>query len=113
MLGLWFRETATRVFNTCRVPRMGCDHLTPVPSSRTPESRTVVVLVFDWFYAVEVAGPTGDPLPVEVIERRLRQVAQDARARRRRGEEAVPVGILSSDHRDNWSKVLICAVTYD
>lgn len=62
-------------------------------------------MVNDWIYAVEVYDENRKPYSVDDIEQRLRSVVQDATQRKKAGEKAVPVGVLSSDHRDRWTEV--------
>lgn len=62
-------------------------------------------MVNDWTYAVEAYDENRSLLSVDIIEQRLRSVVQDATRRLQSDEKAVPVGILSADHRDRWTKV--------
>ena len=62
-------------------------------------------MVNDWTFAVEVYNENRKLLSVDIIEQRLRSVVQDATRRIQAGEEVVPVGILSADHRDRWTEV--------
>jgi hypothetical protein len=88
-----------------------------IPSLSLDEPQKVLVMVYDWFYIIDVyhsAPPSTVPdhsnlMPlvddVGVLEERLRAVVVDAQGRRQRGERAVPVGVLSADNRDVWAKV--------
>ncbi|KAI0787668.1 acyltransferase ChoActase/COT/CPT [Fomes fomentarius] len=102
--GLWFRHAALQFYNTCRIPRHGCDCFAAVPSPTDPSSRKLLVMVADWTYAVEVIGSDGTPLTPPVIEQRLRAVVNDAQRRLANGEHAVPISVLTTDERDNWAK---------
>jgi hypothetical protein len=62
-------------------------------------------MVNDWIYSVEVYDENRTLYSVDDIEQRLRSVVQDATRRKQTGEKVVPVGILSSDHRDCWAEV--------
>jgi carnitine O-acetyltransferase len=62
-------------------------------------------MVNDWIYAVAVYDENRNLYSVDDIEQRLRSVVQDATQRKQAGEKAVPVGILSSGHRDRWTEV--------
>jgi len=62
-------------------------------------------MVNDWAYAIEAYDENRQLLSVDTIEQHLRSVVQDATQRIQAGEEAVPVGILSADHRDRWTEV--------
>ena len=103
--GLWFHDTAGRIFNTCRIPQPHCDSLSPQPPPNVPNARKILVMANDWIYAVEVYDENRKLLSVDNIEQRVRCVVQDATRRRQVGEKVVPVGILSSDHRDRWTEV--------
>lgn len=103
--GLWIHETAGKVFNTCRIPQPHCDSLSPQPPPNVPNARKIIVMVNDWIYAVEVYDENRKSYSVDDIEQRLRSVVQDATRRKQVGEMAVPVGVLSSDHRDRWTEV--------
>ncbi|KAF8501679.1 carnitine acetyltransferase [Russula emetica] len=104
--GLWIHETAGKVFNTCRIPQPHCDSLSPQPLPNVPNARKILVMVNDWIYAVEVYDENRKLHSVDDIEQRLRSVVQDATRRKQVGEKVVPVGILSSDHRDRWTENL-------
>ncbi|KAH9983330.1 acyltransferase ChoActase/COT/CPT [Russula compacta] len=78
--GLWFQETVAKIFNTF-----------PQPLPDVSNARKILVMVNDWTYAVE---------------QRLRCVVQDVTRRIQAGEEAVPIGMLSADHRDHWTENL-------
>jgi hypothetical protein len=62
-------------------------------------------MVNDWIYAVEAYDENRALLSAEIIEQRLRSVVHDVIRRVEAGEEPVPIGILSADHRDHWTKV--------
>ena len=103
--GLWFQEAAANIFNTCRIPQPNCDSLSPQPPPHVPNSRKLLVMVNDWTYAIEAYDENRSLLSVDIIEQRLRSVVQDATRRIQSDEKAVPVGVLSADHRDRWAKV--------
>ena len=98
------------MFNIARIPEPLCDTLSGYPNTPTRASRSILVMVHDWCYSVVVYDPpVGDSppklsLPGE-IEARLRAVVLDVEMRLQNGEKAVPIGVLSADNRDRWSKV--------
>ncbi|KAI0069154.1 acyltransferase ChoActase/COT/CPT [Artomyces pyxidatus] len=104
--GIWFRENVAKMFYTCRIPQIGCDALSPQPSPSELSARKILVMVHDWFYAIEVYNEDLTAIGAPEIERRLRRVAWDAAQRLKFGEQAFPVGLLSSDDRDSWAKNL-------
>src|SRR6266403_1733952 len=103
--GLWLHETVGKIFNTCRIPQPHCDSLSPQPPPNVSNTRKILIMVNDWTYAVEVYDENRKLLSVDDIEQRVRCVIQDATRRSLAGEKAVPVGVLSSDHRDRWTEV--------
>ncbi len=58
-------------------------------------------MVHGWFYTLHVSG-----LPADSIARGLEGIIRDADSRIRSGAKATPVGVLSSDNRDNWASNL-------
>ncbi|KAL0955000.1 hypothetical protein HGRIS_003925 [Hohenbuehelia grisea] len=121
--GIWLRENVARMFNIARVPRPNCDELSTPPKSDTLASRSILVMASNWFYLVPVYEVEPQPVPETVptedsskprltrisarqLERRIAAVVRDVQSRKSLGEIAVPVGILSADHRDTWAKNL-------
>ena len=98
------------MFNIARIPEPLCDTLSGYPNTPTRASRSILVMVHDWCYSVVVyEPPVGDSppklsLPGE-IEVRLRAVVLDVEMRLQNNERAVPIGVLSADNRDRWTKV--------
>ncbi|KAG9007905.1 hypothetical protein FRB94_013852 [Tulasnella sp. JGI-2019a] len=102
--GLWFRRWALSLFNIARIPLPGCDALSQPPSSSTVDTRSITVMCKDWLYTVEVQDRDQNCVNVNELEKRLWEVVEDVRAREKRGEKAVAVGILTADERDLWAK---------
>ncbi|KAF9052498.1 acyltransferase ChoActase/COT/CPT [Hymenopellis radicata] len=98
--GIWLRESTSKMFNVSRIPKPNCDILS-IPSPSHPASSSVVVMIHGWFYTLHVSG-----LSVDSIARGLEGIIHDADSRIRSGAKAVPVGVLSSDDRDNWASNL-------
>ena len=61
----------------------------------------------NWTYAVEVIDANGGIASPALLEQRLLAVVEDVQSRLARGERAVPVGVLTTDDRDQWAKVSI------
>jgi hypothetical protein len=89
--------------------------LSSPPAPPSLNARKILVIVYNWFYAVDAYEPPslcdmrqGEHRRVHAIhiEERLRAIVRDAEARLANGEKAVPVGVLSADQRDIWAKVL-------
>lgn len=100
------------MFNVCRIPETGRDRLT-VKHPSSPHFKKVVVMLHNWIYSIDVysdrTGPEGASpkhIGFPEIERRLREVVVDARDRMLFGDRPAPIGILTSDERDTWAKVL-------
>lgn len=88
------------MFNTSRIPQADCDVLSE-PSPSHPASSSVVVMVHGWFYSVPVSS-----LSPSAIANHLESIVHDADYRLSHGDKAVPLGILSADHRDTWTSNL-------
>ncbi|KAI0951280.1 hypothetical protein AcW1_008362 [Taiwanofungus camphoratus] len=104
--GIWLRETTAKMFNISRLPQPHCDAFSPPPYLAARDARTLLLLLHDWFYVVEVLDEDLKPHPPGDIERRIRAAVLDVEARLDRGEKAVPVGVLSADERDRWAQNL-------
>ncbi|KAH9917835.1 acyltransferase ChoActase/COT/CPT [Fomitopsis serialis] len=87
--GIWLRDVAAKMFNVSRLPHAN-----------------IVVLLHDWFYAIEVLDEDKRMLQPAEIERRLLAVVADADGRLKRGEVAPAVGVLTADDRDRWAENL-------
>lgn len=93
----WF---ANRVFGVTRIPHIPVDTLTHSPYPHP--SRDITVVANDHFYIMPVVdAASGDPLPAEQLEASLWAIADDAAAR---GLASDPVGVLSGDERDAWTR---------
>lgn len=92
----------SRLFNFSRIPLANSDAF----SRPARDARHATVLIDDFVYSIDVfeSDPTM-PLSPARIEANLAAVVEDARQRLENGEQPVPVGILSADDRDNWTKV--------
>jgi hypothetical protein len=81
----------------------------PIPSHSVGKPQRVLLMVYDWCYAIDVYPDTSSdhpkPVDVRIIEERIREAVGDAQRRRGTGETAIPVGVLTADHRDKWAEV--------
>lgn len=93
------------MFNIARLPRPGCDVFSSVPSMNSPAARTIICAIQDWFYAIDVIDENQRPISPKSLETRIVQVVADAGKRLEAGEQAVPISVLSADHRDTWAEV--------
>ena len=105
LLGIWFRYSTDRIFNVCRIPQPTCDTASLPPPASHLSARTLLVSVHDWFYAVDVVRDDHSPISPRELEVMLHEVVADVARRKRAGEAAVPISVLSADHRDRWTKV--------
>ncbi|KAL1123984.1 hypothetical protein AAG570_001754, partial [Ranatra chinensis] len=80
------------VFGTCRIPDIPLDAL-----RFHPKSGHIVVAHKNHFYRVQVMDDGGVPLPKEVIYTRLDDCVKASDGL------APPVGVLTTDSRDNWA----------
>ncbi len=86
------------LFNSCRVPGAEKDHyVTYEPLANTH----IVVLCRGHVYSLDVIAKDGTPLNIEALETAFEAVLADARSL---GENAHPIGILTSDLRDRWAE---------
>ncbi|KAF8638322.1 hypothetical protein AX17_002342 [Amanita inopinata Kibby_2008] len=111
--GIWLRGSTAKMFNMGRIPHPYCDVLSNAADPSTdPSARKVLLMLHNWFYAITVYHPPSTPsspprllLPSE-IEAQIRAVVSDVEQRLGSGERAIPIGILSADHRDRWTENL-------
>ncbi|THH07379.1 hypothetical protein EW145_g3423 [Phellinidium pouzarii] len=103
--GLWMRNSVPKIFNICRIPHENCDKLS-TPLSTSPYLNKVIVILHNWFYALDVCDSHGRGVNHRELERRIRDVVVDVDKRLASGEKAPAIGVLSSDERNNWAKNL-------
>ncbi|KAH8099965.1 acyltransferase ChoActase/COT/CPT [Cristinia sonorae] len=104
--GIWFRRTTSHIFNRSRLPRPSCDVFSTPPSASDRSSRTILLCVHDWFYAVDVLDDSFQPLPVRELEKRILGIVADVHRRLSEGASAVPISVLGADDRDQWASNL-------
>lgn len=102
---VWLNNSNRKMWNISRVPRPNCDALTTKPDLSSPDARSIVVLIHDFFYAIEVYDESLKPYAPATIERRLWSCVRDVEMRLESGERAKPIGILTTDDRDRWTEV--------
>ncbi|KAJ2777917.1 hypothetical protein H4R18_004900 [Coemansia javaensis] len=93
----------TRVFGMTRIPRMGCDELRQ--DRATVHARTVVVIVQDQLYSVEVYDSAGHRRLDGDLEAELQAVVADVGERAAHGDLDPAVTVLTAGHRDRWAAV--------
>ena len=103
--GIWFRTSTDRIFNVCRIPQPVCDTASLPPPHSDPSSKTLLLSVHDWFYALDVVRDDHNPISPRELEGMLQEVVADVAQRLEASEAAVPISVLSADHRDGWTKV--------
>lgn len=103
--GIWFRTSTDKIFNACRIPRPVCDEPAEVPPLSLPSARTLLLTVRDWFYILDVVDEHQSPVSPRELECMLHEVVEDVSQRLQQGETAVPISVLSADHRDRWTEV--------
>jgi hypothetical protein len=95
------------MFNMARIPKPICDILSKPPAPSQPDAQKIYIMIHGWCYAISVYHPGIQPtlLDVQEIETRIRSAVMDAQQRLAGGEKAVPIGALTADERDRWTKV--------
>ncbi|KAJ1954715.1 hypothetical protein GGI12_005730, partial [Dipsacomyces acuminosporus] len=89
------------IFGMTRIPRMGCDVLRQ--DKATKSSHSVLVIVEDQLYSLEVIDGAGHRKPDGDLETELQAIAADIIQRREAGELDPAVTVLTGGHRDRWS----------
>ena len=67
-------------------------------------------MIDDWFYTMDVFDASGKSLGPKRLYSQLASIVQDSE-RRKRMQDLIPVGILTSDERDTWA--LVSVITMD
>ncbi|KAJ6576609.1 acyltransferase ChoActase/COT/CPT [Mycena vulgaris] len=107
--GIWLRDSTSKIFNMARIPKPICDILSKPPLPTQPDAQKIFIMVHGWCYAIPVYNHLTSPptlLEVQELETRIRSVVVDARRRLAAGEKAVPIGALTADDRDRWTRNL-------
>ncbi|KAI8074138.1 acyltransferase ChoActase/COT/CPT [Gongronella butleri] len=89
------------VFSTTRIAASPADK---VVSQCPATAKHITVMYKDQIFSVDVIGPHGQVVPVATIAKQLQQLTQHVDSLPA-AERQLPVGLLTSDHRDTWSKV--------
>jgi len=89
-----------RLFGTSRIPAEGKDKM-----SYNPDSKHIVVLHRNHFFKMAVFSPEGNALPESQLLGNLKYIRllADGIMAGRIGRPGPPIGLLSSDNRDNWA----------
>ena len=89
------------MFHTCRIPQLHQDCVRMYDPSIHDNSHCIVSYK-GMFYAVDFVDPnTGDPLPLSILENRLKRVKDLVRQNHKTN---VKLGWLTSWDRDSWAK---------
>jgi hypothetical protein len=99
------------MFNVARLPQLQCDSFSLLPPDASPNARSIVVVVHDWFYAVEVLDSSCRLMTPRELERRLYAIVLDVNNRILQGEAGVPISVLTADSRDNWAAASLTFLT--
>jgi carnitine O-acetyltransferase len=86
------------LFNSCRVPGVEKDHYVTYDAL---SNRHIVVLCRGHVYCFDVIAEDGTPMSILALQTAFEAVLADARSL---GENAHPIGILTSDERDRWAE---------
>eukprot|EP00939_MAST-03C_sp_MAST-3C-sp1_P003288 g3288.t1 len=93
------------MFNACRVPRSGSDVYYMYPHD-APGSNTILVIYKRQFYICQIADRQGKLHSANILEAQLRALVDSANSGSGRGGDdsaALPLGILTTAHRDAWA----------
>ncbi|KAG5651360.1 hypothetical protein H0H81_008929 [Sphagnurus paluster] len=107
--GIWLRQSTSKMFNIGRLPAPLCDIVCSPPPADSPDARKLLLTIHNWFYAIPVYHQTNSPTDVpqlmspKEIAAQISAVVLDVEQRLTSGESAVPIGILTADHRDHWA----------
>ncbi|KAI0777148.1 acyltransferase ChoActase/COT/CPT [Irpex lacteus] len=104
--GVWFQTSTSKIWNTSRLPHKHCDTFSPLPPLTSPSARSITISIHSWLYSIEVLNPAHELVTPRELEKRLHAVVRDVDIRIRKGERAVPVGVLGTDGRDRWAENL-------
>lgn len=86
------------MFGVTRVPAPGCDY-----NVQHSSSKHIIVSARDQFFVVQVYDSlTGDRVPIKMIENQLWAVVEDVE--KNTADRQPPIGLLTGEHRDTWSK---------
>lgn len=102
---MWLQSTFRRMYNTARLPKPVCDVLSDIPPPDLPAARAILLSIHDLLYNVEVLDEQLRLLSANEIRSRVMSVIHDVAGRQDKGENAVPVCVLSADERDRWTEV--------
>ncbi|KAG0051586.1 hypothetical protein BGZ90_006725 [Linnemannia elongata] len=88
----------TQLIGMTRIPQAGCDRLvnTPFPSP----SKHIVLIIDDQFFKIDVVSKDNKRLLDGDMERQF----LDAIKQLEKVKASAPIGILTCDHRDAWTK---------
>jgi carnitine O-acetyltransferase len=84
----------SRLLSATRIPGEERDHV-----ERYPDSRHVVVIRENRFFALDALDKEARPYPVEELERRLQEIVDDVRT------PGAPVGALTTGNRRGWARM--------
>ncbi|KAJ2307618.1 hypothetical protein IWW55_000877 [Coemansia sp. RSA 2706] len=91
----------TCIFGMTRIPRMGCDQLRQ--DKTTMSSRTIILILKDQLYSVDVYDSAGHRKPNGDLESELHTIIADVVMRADQGELDPAIPVLTAGHRDRWS----------
>ncbi|KAJ1718054.1 hypothetical protein LPJ61_006905, partial [Coemansia biformis] len=91
----------TCYFGMTRIPRPGSDELRQ--DKATTRARSIVVIVQDQVYSVEVYDTAGQRRPDGDLEADLQAVVADTCERSAHGDLDPAVTVLTAGHRDRWA----------
>ena len=86
-----------KFFGACRVPGVEKDGI--YPKGNNSEAKHIVVACNNHFFSLDVYDTQGNPLSVDDLYHQLNKIKMDST------EAGVPLGVMTTEHRDTWGKV--------
>ncbi|XP_063699837.1 carnitine O-acetyltransferase-like isoform X2 [Culicoides brevitarsis] len=85
-----------KIFGTCRIPGLERDNL-----SFHPDSRHIVLVIDNEYYKIPVFNKAKEVLSENQILSQIKKCLNEQKGRK---IKSAPIGLLSTDKRDNWGK---------
>lgn len=88
-----------KVLASCRIPDPKRDNVVSFPPNMAGAPRHIIVAYNNQFYSVDVLRPDGKPYSLDDLYAQLKYIVMATPM------PAIPVGILTSEHRNTWGKL--------
>ncbi|XP_022084319.1 carnitine O-acetyltransferase-like isoform X2 [Acanthaster planci] len=88
-----------RILSSCRVPGVKKDSVATFPPYKPDAPRHIIIGHNNHLFSLDVYDSQGKPLPISEIHTKLKEIVAASPF------PAVPVNILTSEHRNTWGKI--------